>query len=61
MYPNEQVLDADGMEGRIGSISFISALDDAERAPVLEAARALAGEGTVVVRYRCEVQVRRAL
>ncbi|MGH2742491.1 MAG: class I SAM-dependent methyltransferase [Thermoleophilaceae bacterium] len=58
---NSQELDADGMEARVGSISFIAALDAAERAKVLERARALAGEGTVTVPYRTEVQLCRRL
>jgi SAM-dependent methyltransferase len=53
--PNEQRLDADGMEARVGSISFIAALDDAERKRVLERARAIAGEGTVTVPHRTEL------
>ena len=60
VFANEQVLDAQGLEGRIGSISFIAALGYEERSRVLERARSLAGEGTVVVPYRCEVQVCRA-
>jgi SAM-dependent methyltransferase len=60
VFPNEQVLDAQGVEGRIGSISFIAALGHDERSGVLERARSLAGDGTVVVSYRCEVQVCRA-
>jgi SAM-dependent methyltransferase len=53
--PNEQRLDADGMEARVGSTSFIAALDDAERRRVLERARAIAGERMVTVPYRTEV------
>jgi SAM-dependent methyltransferase len=53
--PNEQRLDADGMEARVGSISFIAALDAPERKRLLEQARAIAGEGTVTVPYRTEV------
>jgi SAM-dependent methyltransferase len=53
--PNEQRLDADGMEARVGSISFIAALDEPQRERVLKQARALAGEGTVTVPYRTEV------
>jgi SAM-dependent methyltransferase len=56
VFANAQELDADGLEARVGSISFISALDASERAAVLERARALAGEGTVMVPYRTEVQ-----
>jgi SAM-dependent methyltransferase len=59
-FANEQVLDAQGLEGRIGSISFIAALGHDERARVLDRACSLAGDGTVVVPYRCEVQVCRA-
>ena len=56
-FPNAPVLDADGLADRIGSISFIAALDAAERERVLRAVRALAGDGRVTVRYRTEVQV----
>jgi hypothetical protein len=45
------------MEARVGSISFISALDEAERGRVLQRARALVGEGTVTVPYRAEVLI----
>jgi SAM-dependent methyltransferase len=55
--PNEQRLDADGMAARVGSISFIAALDAPERKRVLERARAIAGEGTVTVPYRTEVMM----
>ena len=58
--PNEQRLDAGGMEARVGSISFIATLDEPERTRVLERARAIAGEGTVTVPYRTEVQLCRA-
>ena len=57
VFPNEQVLDAAGMEARVGSISFISALPEAERDRVLRQARALVGEGTVTVPYRAEVLI----
>jgi SAM-dependent methyltransferase len=60
-FPNEQTLDADRMEARVGSISFIAALDTPERERVLERARALAGEGSVSVPYRAEVQLCRRL
>jgi SAM-dependent methyltransferase len=53
--PNEQRLDADGMAARVGSISFIAALDEPERNRVLERARAIAGPGTVTVPHRTEV------
>jgi SAM-dependent methyltransferase len=54
-FPNEQRLDADGMAARVGSISFVAALDAPERERVVERARAIAGEGTVNVPYRTEV------
>lgn len=54
-FAGEQRLDADGMEARVGSISFIAALDEPERKRVVERARAIAGEGTVTVPYRTEV------
>jgi SAM-dependent methyltransferase len=56
-FENEQTLDADGLADRVGSISFIASLPEAERARVLVAARALAAEGPVSVPYRTEVQV----
>ena len=56
-FPNEQRLDADGMAARVGSISFIAALDEGERMRVLERARVIVGEGTVTVPYRTEVQM----
>jgi SAM-dependent methyltransferase len=58
---NEQRLDAAGMEARVGSISFIAVLDAPERERLLERARALVGEGSVVVRYRTEVQLCRRM
>jgi hypothetical protein len=39
----------------VGSISFIASLDSAERAGVLERARAIAGDGEVTIPYRTEV------
>jgi SAM-dependent methyltransferase len=60
-FGSEQRLDADGMEARVGSISFIAALDEPERERVLERARGLAGEGTVTLAYRSEVQICRRL
>lgn len=55
--PSEQRLDADGLEARVGSISFIAALDAPEWARVAERARAIAGEGTVTVAYGTEVLI----
>jgi SAM-dependent methyltransferase len=56
-FDHEQELDADGLADRVGSISFIATLDAAERERVLRAARALAGDGRVTLRYVTEVQV----
>lgn len=61
VFEHSQELDAEGLEARVGSISFIAALDPAERERVLARARALAGDGSVVVRYRTEVQACRRL
>jgi SAM-dependent methyltransferase len=52
-----QRLDADGLADRVGSTSFVAALDDAERGPLLERVRALAPDGPVDVPYECEVHV----
>ena len=59
-FANEQRLDADGLEARIGSISFVATLPRAERDRLLERARALAADGPVRVPYRTEVQTWRA-
>jgi SAM-dependent methyltransferase len=56
-FPNEQVLDADGMADRVGSISFIASLPDQERGEALRAARALAANAPVTVPYRTEVLI----
>lgn len=60
-FAHRQLLDADGLEERIGSISFIATLEQPERSRVLERARSLAGGTTAVVPYRCQVQICRAL
>jgi len=57
VFANEQVLDADGLEARVGSISFIASLPEAERAGVTAAARKLGEDGPVHVSYRTEVLV----
>jgi SAM-dependent methyltransferase len=56
-FDNVHELDADGLEARAGSISFIASLEPAERARVLERVRAIAGAGTVRVPYRTEVHL----
>jgi SAM-dependent methyltransferase len=52
-----QRLDADGLADRVGSTSFVAALDDGERERVLARVRAIAGEGPVDVPYVCEVHL----
>jgi SAM-dependent methyltransferase len=52
-----QRLDADGLADRVGSTSFVAALDAAEREPLLERVRALASDGPVDVPYECEVHI----
>jgi SAM-dependent methyltransferase len=52
-----QRLDADGLADRVGSTSFIAALDEPDRARVLERVRALVDGGAVDVPYVCEVHV----
>jgi SAM-dependent methyltransferase len=59
-FPHEQLLDAERLAARVGSISAIAALADDERSRVLEEVRALAARGPVKLRYVCEVQVARA-
>jgi hypothetical protein len=61
VFESVQEADADTLEARVASISFIAALDAAERAPLLERARALAGSGTVAIPYRTEVYTCRRL
>jgi SAM-dependent methyltransferase len=52
-----QQLDADGLADRVGSTSFIAALDEPERQRVLERVRALARDGPVSVPYVCEIHL----
>jgi SAM-dependent methyltransferase len=52
-----QRLDADGLADRVGSTSFVAALEQGERERVLARVRALAGEGPVYVPYVCEVHL----
>jgi SAM-dependent methyltransferase len=55
VFDNVLGQDADGLEARVGSISFIAALGESERAAVLERARGIAGSGTVTIPYKTEV------
>jgi SAM-dependent methyltransferase len=52
-----QRLDADGLADRVGSTSFVAALDDAIREPLLHRVRALAPDGPVDVPYECEIHL----
>jgi SAM-dependent methyltransferase len=56
-FEHAEEQDADGLEARVGSISFIASLEPAERARVLERTRAIAWPGTVTVPYRTEVHL----
>jgi SAM-dependent methyltransferase len=56
-FANEQCLDADGLEARVLSTSFIAALPDDERARVADAVRRLAADGPVTIPYRTEVHL----
>jgi SAM-dependent methyltransferase len=56
-FANEQVLDADGLADRIGSTSFVAALGEDARTTLLDAARALAADGVVTLRYVTELQL----
>jgi len=49
--------DADALADRVGSTSFVAALDDGPQADVITAVRALAAEGPVDMPYVCEVLV----
>jgi SAM-dependent methyltransferase len=55
-----QRLDADGLADRVGSTSFVAALDDDVREPLLERVRALAPDGPVDVPYECELHLWRS-
>ena len=54
-FVNEQRVDADGLADRVGSISFVAAMDEAGREPLLAEIRALAGGETVTLRYVVEL------
>jgi ubiquinone/menaquinone biosynthesis C-methylase UbiE len=52
-----QRLDADGLADRVGSTSFVAALDDATRESLLVRVRALAPDGPLDVPYQCEIHL----
>jgi len=56
-FAGEQVVDAAGLADRIGSISFVAAMGEDERAALLGEVRTLAGGGTVTLRYVVELQL----
>ena len=56
-HHNEQTLDAGGLADRVGSVSFVSALEPARREALLSRVRALADDGPVVVPYTTLVQI----
>jgi SAM-dependent methyltransferase len=56
-FDHAQPLDAHGLADRIGSISFVAALEVARREEILSAVRALAADGPLRLRYVCEVFV----
>jgi ubiquinone/menaquinone biosynthesis C-methylase UbiE len=56
-FRHSRAQDADALADRVGSTSFVAALDDGPRAEVLAAVRALAADGPVDVPYVCEVFV----
>jgi SAM-dependent methyltransferase len=60
-FTNDQELDADGLEARVTSVSFIASLPDDERNRIADAARALAADGPVTLPYRTEVHLARRL
>ncbi len=57
LFEFTQRLDADGLADRVGSTSFVAALDDEQRLPLLDRVRALADDGPVDVPYACELHL----
>lgn len=56
-FTNEQLVDADGLADRIGSISYVAAMEEDEREALLGEARALARGGVVTLRYVVRLQL----
>jgi hypothetical protein len=56
-FEHARAHDADALADRVGSTSFVAALDDGPQAEVIAAVRALASDGPVDVPYVCEVLV----
>jgi SAM-dependent methyltransferase len=59
-FDNAQFLDGDGLVDRFGSVSFVASMDEAARATLHAAVRALADGASVTLRYRTDVDVFRA-
>jgi SAM-dependent methyltransferase len=57
VFEHSRPHDADALADRVGSTSFVAALDHGPQVDVIAAVRALAGEGPVEVPYVCEVFV----
>lgn len=60
-FANAQVVGADALADRVGSISFVGAMGESERASLLADVRALAARGTVTLRYVVELQIARRM
>lgn len=56
-FAGEQLLDADGLTDRFGSISFVATMRPGEREALLDEVRALARGGVVTLRYVVELQL----
>jgi ubiquinone/menaquinone biosynthesis C-methylase UbiE len=56
-FAHSRAHDADALADRVGSTSFVAALDDGPHAEIMAAVRALAADGPVDVPYVCEVFV----
>jgi len=56
-FAHERAVDADALADRVGSMSFVAALDAGPRAEIVRAARELAAGGPVALRYVCELFV----
>jgi SAM-dependent methyltransferase len=54
-FEHARAHDADALADRVGSTSFIAALDDGPRSEVIAQVRALAADGPVDLPYVCEV------
>ena len=54
-FHHSRLHDADALVDRVGSTSYVAALEDGVRAEVLAEVRALAADGPVDVPYVCEV------